>query len=231
MNKPIAVILIAVLIAALFSGCGAKDAPAAEPAETAEPILPGSGLLGGWTVTDSPEVTDEVRTLFDQAMEGLVGVSYEPEAYLATQVVAGRNHALFCRARAVTPEAKPYFAVVYIYEDLNKKAQITEIRPLTPDGRSDENAGTAGTLAGGWSVPESQEKGLTAFGKATEKLLGVDYTPVLVTGEQVVKGMNYSVLCRAAAVTPAAEPGYCFVIVYEDLDGNASVADVVALGA
>ena len=239
-------ILFSLLLCAMFAaGCGNSSLPAPEaesvPTEAPavsvsadvpeEPSLPGPGLLGGWTVTESPEVPDEVSALFDRAMEGFTGVGYESEALLATQIVAGRNYALFCRARAVVPDARPYYAVVTVYEDPDGNASIADVKALTPDGRSDENAGSATALAGGWSVPESQEEGLAAFDKAVGALLGVDYTPVLVTGEQVVAGMNYCVLCRAAAVTPAAEPCYCFVTVYRDLDGNCSVSNVSALGA
>ena len=225
MNKK-TVLFIILLLCAVLAGCGSSNSE--EPAE--EPDLPGPGILGNWTVSDSPEISGEVRTLFNEATDRLVGVNYEPVAYLGNQLVAGYNHALFCRATAIVPDAVPYYAVLIIYEDLNVKATLTDILPLTPDGRFDENAGTAGPLAGGWSAPESQDEGLAAFGKATEKLLGAEYLPIAVTGEQVVAGINYCVFCLAKAVTPSAEPCYCFARIYRDLDGNASLTDVTALG-
>ena len=225
MNKKI-LLIIFLLLCAVLPGCGVSSSEA--PAE--EPALPGPGMLGGWTVAESPEIPGEVRTLFNEAMEGLVGVNYEPVTYLGSQIVAGYNHALFCRAKAVVPDAEPYYAVVIIYEDLNAKASLSDIRALTPDGRFDENAGTSGALAGGWSVPESQDEGLAAFVKATEKLLGAEYLPIAVTGEQVVSGMNYCVFCLARAVSPSAAPCYCFARIYQDLNGNSSLADVAPLG-
>ena len=72
-------------------------------------------------------------------------------------------------------------------------------------------------------MPESEDEGLAAFAKAAETLLGVDYTPVTVTGEQVVSGMNYCVLCQARTVAPEARPYYCFLHLYRDLQGNVSV--------
>ena len=218
--------ILYLLLCAILAGCGSSSS--GEPAE--EPALPGPGILGGWTVSDSPEISGEVRTLFNEAMARVVGVNYEPVAYLGRQLVAGYNHALFCRATAVVPDAVPYYAVVILYEDLNAKATLSDIKALTPDGRFAENGGTGGTLAGGWSAPDSQDEGLAAFGKATEKLLGAEYLPIAVTGRQVVSGMNYCVFCLARAVTPDAEPCYCFARIYRDLNGNASLTDVTPLG-
>ena len=80
-------------------------------------------------------------------------------------------------------------------------------------------------------MPEAQDEGFAAFEKAVEGLLGVNYTPVHVLGEQVVAGMNYCVLCQAKVVAPDAAPYYCLVYVYKDLNGEASVTDVAELTA
>ena len=73
MKKMIAIILAAMLLIGVA-------------AAVAEP------MLGGWTVAESAEITEEQKAIFDKAMEKLVGVGYEPVAYLASQVVAGTNH-------------------------------------------------------------------------------------------------------------------------------------------
>ena len=62
--------------------------------------VPGT-LMGGWAAAEDPAITDEVRALFDKAMEGLVGVNYVPVAYLGSQVVAGTNHAMLVRPSTV----------------------------------------------------------------------------------------------------------------------------------
>ncbi len=84
-------------------------------------------LMGGWTPSADPEVTDEIKAVFDKAMEGLLGVDYVPVVYLGSQVVAGTNHAILCQATAVTPEALPRYVVVFIYEDLEGNASILSI--------------------------------------------------------------------------------------------------------
>ena len=80
--------------------------------------------------TEKPAITDDVQQVFDKAMESLVGVDYKPVAYLGYQVVAGKNHCLLCQAKVVYPNAQPYYALVYIYEDLEGNATITNIAKL-----------------------------------------------------------------------------------------------------
>ncbi len=91
------------------------------------PALAEGVLSGGWTPAEDPAVTEEIRALFDQAMEGLVGVNYVPVAYLGSQVVAGTNHAILCQATVVYPGAQPQWAIVYLYEDLTGQVTIMNI--------------------------------------------------------------------------------------------------------
>lgn len=196
-------------------------------------------IIGGWQASESPEITSKLRSVFDKALDGFVGVGYEPIAYLGSQIVAGTNHAFFCKAQVVYPNAQPYFAIVFIYEDLEGNAEIQDIASMTAYGELDENAGSAEQLPGGWSVTDVQDDGLVAYEKATEELVGVSYTPIRVLSSQVVAGMNYCVLCKAQVVAPNAEPYYTLAFIYEDLDGNAELTQfkdldmnmILALGA
>ena len=206
-----------------YAAVGATPAGVAETSADAEsPVL---GMVGGWKATDSPRMTDEASAAFEKAMEGLTGVGYEPLACLATQLVSGTNYAVFCKAQVVYPDAKPYYAIVYVYENLQGNAELLKIVSLTPNGEVDENAGAAGTLLGGWTVAEEQDSGLTAFEKATQKLLGVSYTPVYVLSTQVVSGTNYCVLSKAEVVAPGAEGYYTLATVYQDLSGNVEITE------
>ena len=197
----------------------------AAPDGTAAGGKTATGMLGGWAPTDAPRMSEEAGAAFEKAMDGFVGVNYEPLACLATQLVSGTNYAVFCRAQVVYPNAQPYYALVYVYENLQGNAEIRNIVSLTPGGEVNENAGAAEVLMGGWSAVEDQDAGLAAFEKAAEGLLGVNYTPVTVLGSQVVSGTNYCVLCRAEAVAPGAEPYYTLATVYEDLSGNARITE------
>lgn len=89
-----------------------------------------SEMPGGWMEPESVEVTKEAQAAFDAALEGSVGVSYQPIALLASQVVAGTNYAILCQATVVYPDAEPYYAIVYISADLEGQAEIMEIENL-----------------------------------------------------------------------------------------------------
>lgn len=87
-------------------------------------------LVGGWQATESPCVTEDVRTAFDKAMEGYAGSSYKPVAYLGCQVVAGRNVCILAKATVARLNAIPDDALVYIYGDPEGNAAITHIARL-----------------------------------------------------------------------------------------------------
>lgn len=84
-------------------------------------------LAGGWTPSADPAVTDEIKAIVDQALEGLVGVNYTPVAFLGSQVVAGTNYAVLCQATVVVPDAVPSYVIIYIYRDLEGNASILNI--------------------------------------------------------------------------------------------------------
>ena len=87
-------------------------------------------LLGGWDLSGDLALTDEAQAAFDKATEGLLGVNYTPLALLGTQLVSGTNYCLLCEAAVVYPGAQPYYALVYVYADLQGAAEISTIVPL-----------------------------------------------------------------------------------------------------
>ena len=124
--KNIPVMILAVLLLIGLVACGQNTAQAQAAYEGANEIV----LPGGWQRTESAEITEEERAVFDKAMEGLLGVNYVPVALEGTQVVAGRNYCFLCNSTVVYPGAETKQALVYIYEDLNGNASVTEIVPF-----------------------------------------------------------------------------------------------------
>ena len=92
-----------------------------------ENVLKTDKPAGAWTDAEDEELTEERLEIFNKAKEGLLGVDYEPFAYLGSQVVAGRNHCYLCRATVVYPNAEPHYVRVYVYEDLSGNCRITDI--------------------------------------------------------------------------------------------------------
>jgi len=87
-------------------------------------------LVGGWTMQDIKPLDETEAKAFETAVSELMGVSYEPVAVLATQVVAGVNYMFLSKATVIYPDAVPYWAVLYVYAALDGTAQVTDIRAL-----------------------------------------------------------------------------------------------------
>ncbi len=67
-----------------------------------------------WDMSVQTEITEEIQTLFDKAMEGLVGVNYVPVSVLG---VRDDTYCILCKATVVYPGAEPYNALVYVNEN------------------------------------------------------------------------------------------------------------------
>ena len=197
----------------------------------------GVTMLGGWSVTGDAALTEEARGAFDTALEGLVGVSYEPVALLGTQIVSGTNYAILCRAALVYPDAQPYWTVVTVHADLEgaavvKSIAVLDLGDIAESGEVKKAEEPAAQVPGGWTAAEDAAltaQAQAAFDKAAEKLLGVNYEPVALLGTQVVSGTNYSILARAETVSPDAMPRYTVMTIYEDLQGEVQVLNVAEL--
>ena len=66
------------------------------------------------------------------------------------------------------------------------------------------------------------------FERATKGLLGVSYTPLIVS-TQVVAGTNYLYMCNARAVYPGATPHPVEVIIFEPLEGPPHITSVTSI--
>ena len=193
MKKTIAILLAALTLLALCA-CGKEKAPADTP------------VTGGWSQVDGAVLSDKARSAFDKAMEELVGVDYDPLALLATQVVAGTNYCLLCEATVVYPDAKPYYALVYVYEDLQgSKIVRLNIGNISESGKIEDAGSPEEALAGGWQVDRESTV------EAKDVLLHL--------AKQTVAGTNHCVLCK----------GNELVFLYENLEGKVEETQRVAI--
>ena len=249
MKKTIIYILMAVLLISMLglSACGNKsqegELNSVDASDTGDAVEgTGDGMLdGGWNVADNTavELPEEVQTAFDKALETLTGSYNEviPIAYIGRQIVSGTNYAVLYRVTYADEKAPVGLVVLAVYEDLEGNATLLSSEEFsiaeynTGDEEADENVG-AEPLAGGWQIPEQitaaeiPEEAKNAFNKAVEGLTGNDLTPMALLGTQVVAGTNYAFLCRSKLVTAEPVESIQVVIVYEDLEGNATISSI-----
>lgn len=196
---------------------------ACDEGKTDKKVSDSDVIAGGWTLPESPVVTDEVKTVLAKATDGLAGATYEPVAYLGSQVVAGTNHRILCKFTPSTKNAKTTYAIVTVYEDLEGKAEITGILNSEAEVQVTDEA-----IDGGWTLPESfevTEDAASSLRKASENVVGASYHPVALLGIQVVAGTNYCLLCEITPVTENPESHYAVVVVYNGADGNTHVLE------
>ena len=108
--KKITALLLAMLLAMTSALALAENAAAEQPEGEA---LEETVRDADWTIPETTEMTEEVKALFEKAMEGLLGVDYEPLGALAEKE---GTWCILCRATVVYPGAKPYYALVYVNE-------------------------------------------------------------------------------------------------------------------
>ncbi|MDO4847537.1 MAG: hypothetical protein Q3968_05350 [Clostridiaceae bacterium] len=230
MKKAFVLFLAAVLVITLFAGCNSnsiKQALSGKEPESIASDAEGSSteLLGGWVKAESPEITDEFMKIFSKATETLTGVEYTPVAYIASQIVAGRNHCVLCKAKATVPDAESTYAIICIYEDLNSNASITTIRESNIPA-ADEGAGLPGGYARVSSPVISDELNEKIKGAFTE-ITGADYSPVAILESQTAfkDDANYCLLCEVTPVVPDATSDYKIVYVNVNDKGEARITD------
>ena len=124
-------------------------------------------------------------------------------------------------------EAKHEFTIIGVMQT------VTEVALTKPVVEEEPEVDYASDLLlGGWNLdvdPEITDALKAVFEKGTEGLLGVDYEPYTYFASQLVAGTNHCFLCMATPVVPDAESYFAFVFLYEDLEGNVKVLDIVTM--
>ena len=232
MKKTLAIILAIIMIVSVslvFTGCNSNSIKQFFSGNEPSSIADKGEIVGGWAKADSPEITDEFLKVFNKATETLTGVEYKPVAYIASQVVAGTNHLVLCRASLAVPapdDEHDYYSLVYIYEDLDGNAEVTQLID------SDIECADEGTQApGGWGETESPvltDDIKKSIEGAFKELTGAEITPLALLESQIAfaDAKNYCLLCESVATVPDAKAEYVITYVTAYNDGTAEITEI-----
>ena len=137
--------LLAICLITVMSACGEEN----ESTNT---------VYGGWEIdgiTSQQSLPEDIQKVFEKATVSESEYTLEPVAYIGTQVVAGSNHMILCRA-TTSDEREGTYKVAIIYADLEGNAELTSLCDFSlEDYVEGEGAASREQLSGGWNVPES----------------------------------------------------------------------------
>lgn len=217
------------------SSAGTQTQEQTQASSEEEPAQEEAPMVGGWeTVTDGYKhaISDEAREAFEGALEGYVGMNLDPQIVLATQVVSGTNYAFLCTGERVVKDPVTGWYIAVVYADLQGNCKFTSVEEIgIPDIETAETDDSA-DLVGAWSVTTDEiDQALpqdvnTAFEKASEKLLGVDYESLEVLATQLVSGTNYLILARGTSVTQDPVTSLYVMTMYVPLEGDPEFTDI-----
>ncbi|MGT2910839.1 hypothetical protein ACVR1I_03865 [Streptococcus cameli] len=173
---------------------------------------------GAFEKAESVIVTPQMTSLVKKATEDMTGATYEPVAYLASQVVAGTNHLILCKVTTASQEEVTTFDLVTIYEDLDGNAEIIEVDSSDIEVDID-GLGAYQSVSDMTITNELQD----SFDQATEGMTGADYQLIALLAEQVVAGTNSLILVEVSPSTEKPESTYELVELYQPLEGKAEI--------
>ena len=216
--------LLAICLITVMSACGEKKEST-------------NVVTGGWEIdgiASQQALPEDIQELFEKASSSESEYTLEPIAYIGTQVVAGKNHMVLCRA--TTPdEREATYKVAIIYADLEGNAELTSLSDFSlEDYVEGEGAASGELLLGGWHVPDYDftdaipEDVQKAYNKASTNIdwEWSNVTILAYLGKQIVSGTNYALLCRGDYDSDETATALMVITVYEDLDGNSEISNV-----
>lgn len=116
--KKLLTISLALFMVLALVGCGNKKEPTKEE------------VLGGYVEVEDSTITDELKEIFNKALEGLLGATYEPEKLVATQVVAGTNYKFLAKGTKTTNPVTKGTYYITIYKDLQGNVKLLDIEVI-----------------------------------------------------------------------------------------------------
>ena len=156
--------------------------------------LKNGGLVGAWDIKPVVGMMPEkVASAMTALGETLLGASYEPIAYLGSQVANGINHAVLAEQTMVTAEDHKNI-VLMKFNEKGMECNLFAIEPVLQEGGM--FGGYKINVAVGDDIPD---EAMDAFNKVMKNYLGVSVTPIALLASKVVKGVS---MTFAATVTP-----------------------------
>jgi len=173
-------------------------------------------LIGDWS--NPIPLTEHDKKNFEDALSGLVGVSYVPHLR-SMQVVNGTHYVFFCSATAMTNPQQIGFALAEVHVSTTGSISLTNVTTY----------GMVPQALGSWTeIRALTELETNIFKKATQGMTGLIHRPYLVSS-QAANGTNYRIFCLSTSATLPSKIGISILSIHEDENAeNAKVTHFAA---
>ena len=133
--KKLLTLLLTLLMVFTLVGCNSKeDAPVVQEPEKQEEVVEQTKeepeIVGGYVDAEDGTLTDELKDIFNKALEGLLGATYEPQELVATQVVAGTNYKFLANGTKTTNPITKGTYYIYVNKDLQGNVSLLDIETI-----------------------------------------------------------------------------------------------------
>lgn len=133
--KKLLTLLLTILMVFALVGCNSKqDTPVVQEPEKQEEVVEETKeepeIVGGYVDVEDGTLTDELKDIFNSALDGLTGATYEPQELVATQVVAGTNYKFLANGSKTTNPITKGTYYITIYKDLEGNVELLDIETI-----------------------------------------------------------------------------------------------------
>lgn len=154
--------------------------------------------FGAWNVKCVVNrLPQKVATAFGKVQETIIGATYEPVAYLGSQIANGTNHAVLAQ-QTIANSTGTKNAVILKFNERGMDCSLYAIEQLV-DSNDAVFGGYSVNIVAGNDIPA---EAVQAFKDVTCGWVGTKIEPVALLATKVVKGVDYTFL---AMVTPVVQ--------------------------
>lgn len=179
--------------------------------------------VGSWNVNVTVDgCPQKVATALGKLQDEMLGVVYQPIAYLGSQVVNGLNSAVLAEQTILTGRDSKNIVVLIF----NEKASDVDSATLVGIDRVVQSGGQLGGTAidAKTEIPEDAQK---VWETAFDGFVGSKVEPFALLGTQLTNGTNYIFAATLSPVTSEPVSKVVLVTINEAIKG-ASFVDILA---
>jgi len=186
-------------------------------------------MVGNWEINVNTDgMPQKIATAFGKLNENF-GTTYEPIAYLGSQLVNGTNHAVLAEQTVITGKDTKNIVLVIFNE---KAGSMDDPIVVNIERVLESGAGLGGVVINVEKEGSINKTAQQLFDQTFGGFVGSVVKPIALLGTQIVRGTDFIFACE---ITPViADPQACdkkvTLVTLNDMGATPSVADLLKGG-